>query len=170
MNYEFEIGGSLDDEDMPVRIAEGHYVCKFLYYETLYSSDPNNQSIRFRFEIVEPGDSLGTRLWKYYKVRKVSQPVGRGGGFTPKPLGDFYEDYCSHIGRPDRLDRIPIQSKYSKFLWSCEVETVTKNFKKQKRSEHTQYSVIRSISRLRPIDADPKPLIPSSFKPNPPKS
>lgn len=170
MNDEFEVGGSLDDEDRPVRIEEGSYVGKFLYYESLRSSDPDNQTIRLRFEIVEPGDSFGIRLWKYYKVKKVSQPVGRGGGFTPKPLGDFYDDYCRSFGPPQRSDRIPMQTKYSKYLWSCEVDTVTKNFKRQKRSEHTQYSVIRTISLLRPIDPDTKLSIPSLCKPNLPKS
>jgi len=170
MNHESEVGGSLDDEDKPVRIGEGDYVCKFLYYETLHSSDLTNQTIRLRFEIVEPGDSNGIRLWKYYKVRKVSQPVGRGGGFFPKPLGDFYDDYCSFFGPPERSDRIPMQSKYSKFLWSCNVETVTKNFKRQKRSEHTQYSVIRSLTLLRPIEPDKKPSTPSSNRPNLPQS
>jgi hypothetical protein len=169
MNYEFEVGGSLDDEDRPVRIIEGGYVCKFLYYETLHSSDPENQKIRLRFQIVEQGDSLGICLWKYYKVRKVSPPVGRGGGFAPKPLGDFYDDYCTSFGLPERLDRIPMQTKYSKYLWSCEVETVTKNFKRQKRSEHTQYSVIRSITLLRPIEPDKKSSNPSFYKPNLPK-
>ena len=98
------------------------------------------------FEIVQPGEHMGTRLFRAFRVRKLVGRPGKGGKFIPHAGGDLYALLCRLLDVKLRTDRITLRPLRS-MLFKVKTRTVTTNHKQEARPEQSRYSTIQEIER-----------------------
>ena len=99
-----------------------------------------------RFEITQPGEHLGTRLFRAFRVRKLAGRSGKGGKFVPHAGGDLYALLVRLLDVKLRTDRITLRPLRS-MLFRVKTRTVTTNHKQEDRPPQSRYSVIETIER-----------------------
>jgi len=98
------------------------------------------------FEITQHGEHAGIRLFRAFRVRKLTGRSGKGGKFIPHAGGDLYALLVRLLDVKLRTDRISFRPLRS-MLFRVKVRTVTKNHEQEHKPEHARYSVISDIER-----------------------
>lgn len=128
-------------------IPEGEYRVAFDYFKTAlyFGSSPK---LVLCFHVVDMGSFFETPLARWYPVAQVGRKPSRGGLFKIKgQTSIFLIEYLRclpGIGRPRRLDRIPM-SEWPKHTYLARVKNVTRNSKQVELPPELQYSKIESL-------------------------
>jgi hypothetical protein len=125
-------------------VPDGDYDAKFIGHETaLVFGSPK---VFLHFELVEPGDYIGTRLFQAFRVRRLKGKSGKGGRFVAHAGGDLYALLARLLDVKLRGDRISLQSLRS-MLFRITTRTVTTNSRQQPIPLPARYSVVTKIRR-----------------------
>ena len=126
------------------QIPDAWYEAKYIGHETsLVFMAPK---CFLHFEIVEPGEHMGIRLFRAFRVRKLAGRHGKGGKVVLHAGGDLYPLLCRLLDVRLRTDRITFKPLRS-MLFRIKTRTVTTNYAQQELPEHSRYSVIDEIER-----------------------
>lgn len=98
------------------------------------------------FEIVEPGEHFGVRLFRAFRVRRLVGRPGPKGKFVLAANGDLYQLLVKLQGVGQRADRITIRPLKAMLL-KIRTRTVKINSRQEPLPEHGRYSVIDAIDR-----------------------
>jgi len=98
------------------------------------------------FEIVQPGASMGVRLFRAFRVRKLVGRPAKGGKFVVHAGGDLFALLARLLDIKLRTDRITFRPLRS-MLFRIKTRTVTTNHAQKERPEQSRYSVIADIER-----------------------
>jgi len=129
-------------EDSHCLIDPGEYEVSFLFFHT--STAFNRHSITLWFSVVSFGPAFGLYLPRHYNMAWVK----KGGRFKPRRHSDFVRDYIAVTGEPvKRLDRIPMEDRYTGRVIVANVRTVKTDSKGRKLPELARYSVIDQLLR-----------------------
>lgn len=126
-------------------IAEGEYQLKLVSHETAVQF--LTPKLILLFSICEFGNYFGTRLPKYYNIKKFKGKPGKKGHFYPKRRGDFMFDFYTLFNRNVRLDRIPMEPFYNSIIIG-RVGTVKVDYRNRKLPEQMRYSKVCELLRL----------------------
>lgn len=142
--------GDLDDE--PVVSVDGFkplvpdawYEARYLGHETGIVFMANK--VFLHFEIAQAGEFIGTRLFRAFRVRKLTERPRKGGKFVLHAGGDLYALLCRLLDVKLRTDRITFRPLRA-MLFRIKTRTVTTNHAQQEKPEHSRYSVVSEIER-----------------------
>ena len=134
------------------KIPIGEYRIAFKYFETTYrfgnKNSPNAAKVVLHFNISEIGSPyFGVPMERWYTVAKLIGKPARGGSFKVKgQTCIFLIEYlkCLQIGRPNRLDRIPM-TEWARHEYRANISNVTKNSRQVPLPQELQYSRIESL-------------------------
>ena len=134
------------------QIPSGEYRIAFKYFETTYrfgnKNNPNAAKVVLHFNISEIGSPyFGVPMERWYTVAKLIGKPGRNGRFKVKgQTCIFLIEYlkCLRIGRPNRLDRIPM-TEWARHEYLAKISNVTKNHRQIPLPPELQYSRIESL-------------------------
>lgn len=128
-------------------VPSGIYQVAYDGYETGYRFGRSPKLV-LHFHITDFGPHFGVRVDRWYSVASIGKKPGRNGNFKPKgQTSIFLIEYflCNPgIGRPKRLDRIPM-GKWGNREYRAKVSNVTKNSNQVKLPPELQYSRIESL-------------------------
>jgi len=140
--------GFIDGEKPPC-IKQGVYDLAFEYYETimLYGRAPK---LVLWFRIATEGEFFGTRLPRYYNVKRIMGKPRKSGDFRVGWKADFIREYVNLFSMPQRIDRLAI-TVFKRHFIRGKVKTVTNDLKQRVIPEELQYSVIQELREVKKL-------------------
>ena len=129
---------SIDNPELPL-IPDDIYTLGYEGYETYYYF--GTPKVKMDFVVID-GEHQGTKLNRFYNVRKLIGPTGKNGRFKPGGGGsDLVRDWTKLFGKPKRGDRLSLR-KFKTVLIKARVSTVTQDSKKNPLPFESRYSCI----------------------------
>jgi hypothetical protein len=125
-------------------VPDGSYEARFIGHETAIVF--GSPKVFLHFQIVQPGPYMDTRLFRAYRVRRLTGKAGRGGRFVAHPQGDLFRIIAKLLDVKLRKDRISLTALRT-MLFRVTTRTVTRNHRQQPMPEPVRYSVIDAIER-----------------------
>ena len=125
-------------------VPDGTYEAKFLWHETAIAF--GSPKVFLHFEVVEPGEYMGIRLFRAYRVRTLTGKRGKGGRFVAHPQGELFGDLTRLLDIKLRKDRISLAGLRT-MLFRVTTRTVARNYRQREMPLATRYSVIQEIAR-----------------------
>jgi len=128
-------------------ITDGKYSARYIYHETAKAF--NEDKVYVYFDIVDPGENFGIRLYRAYRVNSLIGQPRKNGRFTVKSRSELFLTLCNLFGerksfRPDRISLCDLKNK----IISVKVRTVVKDYKQRKLPECLKYSVIDKLIEI----------------------
>jgi len=133
----------------PPHIKSGVYDLVFDFYETVLLLGRAPKLVLW-FRIANEGESFGTRLPRYYNVKRIIGKPRRSGDFRIGWKADFIREYVSLFGMPQRLDRIAMGG-FKNHLIRGKVKTVTNDLRQRDIPEPLRYSVIQELRGIKKL-------------------
>lgn len=135
-------------DDLPPKIRPGLYDFVFASYQTALMFKGRAPKLIINFKIADPtNEAFESVLPRYYNVRKLIGPAGKGGRFQASPKGDFAREFFRLFpGDGRRLDRIPM-SKFKGAMIEGRVKTVDE-VNGDAIPGQLQYSVIAELRKV----------------------
>lgn len=119
------------------------FEARFVDYQTLFIFATGK--CVWEFEIVEPGEFMGLRIIRPFRVAKLLGRPGKRGKFKLHAGGDMYQTLVRLLDYKQRKDRISLQP-LRHMLFRIRVRTVKTNHRQEQLAEHQHYSVVDQIS------------------------
>lgn len=129
-------------EDHRPRIPDGSYVAKFTGHTTAILFG-RAAKLFLHFEIVE-GDFVGIRLFRAFRLKRLTGKAGPGGKFVLSAGGDLYRMLARVLdvrGRPDRVSLRALKH----MLLKVTTRTVRHDSSERPLPEDSCYSVVDEI-------------------------
>jgi len=136
--------GEVDYSNVPTLIPEGLYEARFLYHETARVF--NSAKIFLWFEITQPGEYLGKRLYLPYRLHCMVGKPGRSGRFKVRTRSELFWmlwRVTEVKRRPDRLSTTDLKG----VVLEIRVRTVLRDYKQRELPEALRYSVVDDVVR-----------------------
>lgn len=130
-------------------IPEGEYQAKFTGHDTafLFNKTPK---IFLHFEIIEPGNHFGSKVYRAYRVFKLIDMPRKGdrsvpnGRFKLKSRSALFGMLCRVLDIQIRPDRINLQHLKNRVL-KIKVRTVIRNYNNDPLQPFLHYSVVDDV-------------------------
>lgn len=132
-------------------IPEGEYQAKFTGHDTTRVF--NTPKVFLHFEIVEPGDHLGRKLFRAYRVSAIldkpraGEVAVRDGKFKLKSRSSLFEMLCRVLDIQARTDRISLRD-LKNHVFKVRVRTVSTNYKGKPLPAFLHYSVVDDVLEI----------------------
>ena len=137
-------GGTVDYGRSCAPIPPGQYEATFTHHETAIVFKSAKLFVWFR--LVDPGPYFGVAIYKAYRVKALTGPPRRNGGYIIGRNSDVAKmlvKTCDVKNRPDRLSAHMLAGK----VLTISVRTVTTDYRQRSIPEALQYSVVADVVR-----------------------
>jgi hypothetical protein len=131
------------EEGSRVFVPPGIYHVAFVDWSTCVLFG-KARKLALTFRIVDPGESFGKQVNRWYNTARLIGRPGPHGRFKATKGSDFIADYVRLVGMPSRTDRASL-TKLMPLLIKAEVSTVTTNQVQKEIAEPLRYSVVRRL-------------------------
>jgi hypothetical protein len=132
----------LDHTGQPPLVPEGVYQARFDHHETtLVFGTPK---VFLWFEIIEPGEQLGKRLYRPYRAKSLDGRPGKWGKFKLHRRSELLRMLIRILQLQARPDRISLRALRG-HVFKVKVRTVRRDYRQNELMGWQQYSVIADV-------------------------
>ena len=135
----------VEDVDQPL-IPAGDYQAKYLRHETALVFGKTSK-VYVHFEIVDPGQHNGTKLYRAFRVTALIGKPRRNGRFKLKRRSDLFLTLCRLFDGKHRPDQVSL-TRLRNLVLKISVRTVTKDYNQRPLPEMLHYSVVDEIKEI----------------------
>jgi hypothetical protein len=132
----------IDLVDLPPLLPEAQYLAKMTHHETAIVF--RVPKVFLRFEIVDPGEHFGAKLFGAYRVKELAGKPGRNGRFKVRKGSDLLLMLSRVLDLKPRPDRISLCDLRGCVL-RVQVKTVTRDYRQRALPSSLQYSKVADV-------------------------
>ena len=133
---------SVDYEGLPPLLPDGIYEARYLGHATAYVF--STPKVFLRFEIIQPGDHFGAKLFAAYRVKALVGKAGPNGRLKVSRGGELLR-MLSRVfeikTRPDRISLVDLRA----CVLRVQVRTVTQDYRQRELPTWRRYSKVSDV-------------------------